>query len=79
MGHFGLYGLVKAMLLFVLSFFVLFAVDKTTTESLKKIGRALAISLCIIAVTLIALSLCTKLKGQYSCPLKYKYQNQCLR
>jgi len=75
----GLCSLVKAMLLFVLSFFVFFTVDKTSSEALKKFGRILAISLCIIAVTLIALSLCTQFSGQYNCPLKYKQQNQCLR
>jgi len=79
MKYLGLCGLAKAMLLFVLSFFVFFAVDKTKSEALKKFGRILAVSLCIIAVTLIALSLCTQFSGRFNCPLKYKQQNQCLR
>lgn len=52
-----MFHIVKALHLFTLSFFVLFAATKTDSDKLKQFGRILSITIIIVATALIALSI----------------------
>lgn len=65
----GLFPVVKALLMLIVSFFVLFAVSRTESKRLKQFGRILAVTLCIIAAYLIIIALYLSVTGK---SLSYK-------
>ena len=74
----GLFSLVPVCVLVTLSFFVLFAVNKTDAEGLKKFGRIVAVFLWVSAAALLvagAYILCGGCRllpaGRSSMPLGY--------
>jgi len=52
-----MFHIVKALHLFTLSFFVLFAATKTDSDKIKRFGRILAITIMIVATALIFFSI----------------------
>lgn len=78
----GVFPLVVAVLLLVVSFFVLVVVTKTESKSLQSFGRILAITLCIFAtisiITTIYLSLTLgqiRTRGKFTRMPESKYQH----
>jgi len=62
--------LIKVILLLIISFFLLFAVDKIESKPLKSFGRVLAVALWFIVGVLVVFSLYYSITGKYR--LKYK-------
>ncbi len=73
---YGLMPIVQAVLLSVVSFFVLVAVTKTESKNLQKFGRLLACALWTIAVVMVVSTFFfsgTSKRGlMYKCPLGQK-------
>ena len=67
-----LFPAVNAMLLLVLSFFVLVGVSKTDSKTLKSFGRILTVILWAIAACLIAVTLYLNYSGAKGKTLRYK-------
>jgi len=54
---YGMFPIVKALLLLVVSFFVLIGVTKADSKRLKQFGRILAVALWLVSVCVITCSL----------------------
>lgn len=65
----GLFPVVKALFMLTASFFILLVVPKAESEGLKKFGRILAATFCIIAAFLVVIALYASLTGK---PCLYK-------
>jgi len=80
---FGLFPVVKALVMLTVSFFVLFVVSKTESKALKQFGRILAVTFCIIAAYLIITALYLSVTGKpcsyKSMPYKYMPHKQMYR
>ena len=63
MGYFGLYKIIKALALLVVTFFVLLAASKTNSKGLKQFGKFLAIALSATAAILIVCAVYSSLTG----------------
>jgi len=73
MGCYGILPIVKALMLLVVSFFVLLGVTKTDSKNLKQFGRILAIILMTISAYVFIASFAVDLLGK-QCPFNYKMQ-----
>lgn len=72
----GLFCLTPAVLLLAISFFVLFAVSKTDSRTLKKFGATIAVLLWILAGLLLILSVYFGISGKSAiCPLNYPWRH----
>jgi len=66
MGYFGLYKIIKALVLLVVAFFVLLGASKTNSKGLKQFGKFLAIALSAVAAILIVCAVYSNLTGSKS-------------
>lgn len=79
MVHGDLFLVVKAVLLLVVSFFVLVVVTKTDSKSLKTFGRILAITLWIISASAILYAMFSDYSGRYNRMHKEYFKSKTMK
>ena len=79
MGPCSLYPIVKAVLLIVVSFFVLLGVSKAESKNLKTLGRMLAITLWIISASAIICSIFSGYADKYPKLNKYHHKYKMMK
>jgi len=73
----GLLSIIPATVFLTVSFFVLFAVQKTETRGLKQFGRLIAALLWISAAAVLSMGICVLTTGRHPLFSKHRQMMMC--